>query len=281
MNSQEFFHKIIHGKAWMEHVTPTYWNGRFDNPIGDKKYSVSICTTCMDRLDDLADTLPKNIEDNIDYPRIEFVVLDYNSKREKVGEWIKDHLDEYIEAGILNYYRTEDPDRYSMSHSRNVAFRLANGYIVNNVDADSFINKGFAEYLNKLAYQQPDKAIFAKGKTMLRGRLGFYKKEFVNLLGGYDESNLSGYGHDDHDLLHRAYGLGMTLMYYGGDFYGSVPEHKKHQVENFSEKDWRYTEKRNKVISYFNLTYKLFTANRKVHWGKAKLIKNFKEEVII
>ncbi|MHA2219405.1 MAG: glycosyltransferase [Candidatus Hodarchaeales archaeon] len=247
---------------------------------GKKKYSISLCTTCMNRLDELSQTLPKNIEDNIDYPRIEFVVLDYNSTKDNVGQWIKDHMMEYIKAGKLTYLRTDEPQSYSMSNSRNIAFRAANGYIVNNVDGDNFVKPGFAEYLNKLAYQKPEQALFAKGRRMVRGRVGFYKKEFVDWLGGYDETNLTGYGHDDHDIMHRAYGLGFKLMYFGGKFYEGVPS-KKHQTDNFTEKNWRYTEKRNKLISYFNLTYKIYKANKGVHWGKARLIKNFNEEIIL
>ncbi|MHA2217464.1 MAG: glycosyltransferase [Candidatus Hodarchaeales archaeon] len=280
MKAEDFFYRILHKEAWTDHVTPSLWSGKFTKPVGKKKYNISLCTTCMNRLDDLSVTLQKNIEDNIDYPRIEFVVLDYNSTKDDVGQWIKDHVMEYIKAGKLNYYRTEEPTSFSMSNSRNMAFRAARGFIVNNVDADSFVNPGFADYLNQLAYQQPNKAIFAKSRRMMRGRIGFYKHEFIDLLGGYDESNLTGYGHDDHDIVHRAYGLGFKLMYYGSKFYDGAPS-KKHQIDNFIEKNWRYTEKRNKLISYFNLTYKIFKANRGIHWGKAKLIKNFEEEIIV
>jgi hypothetical protein len=163
-----------------------------------------------------------------------------------------------------------------MAHSRNICFKLANGLLVNSVDADNFINPGFFDYLNKLAHQQPEKAIFAKGKRSLHGRLGFYKHEFIDLLGGYDEG-LLGYGAEDHDLMHRAWGLGFSLLWYGGQFYKGTPNHRKHQTENFDEKDWKYTECRNKVISLFNLTYGRFKANSKREWGKATVVKNFKE----
>ena len=162
----------------------------------------------------------------------------------------------------------------------NVAFKLARGEIVNSVDADNFVNKDFADFVNRLANEQPEKAIFAKGKKMLRGRLGFYKEEFINILGGYDEE-IIGYGHEDHDLLHRAYCLNFKLMWYGGGYYTPIEGHKKHQTENFTNKDWRFTESRNKLISFFSLYCKRFKAHKYQKWGCAKVIKNNEEEIIL
>jgi predicted glycosyltransferase involved in capsule biosynthesis len=113
---------------------------------------------------------------------------------------------------------------------------------------------------------------------MLRGRLGFFKRDFIDLLGGYDEE-ITGYGHEDHDLLYRSYGLGFTMMWFGGTYYAAVPDHKKHGMENFTNKDWRYTEKRNKLICYFNLFYNRFQANKYREWGKAIVVKNFEETI--
>jgi len=274
----EVFSDILKQDAWSRSVTPQYWNGKKDIPV-TKNHKISICTTCMNRLDDLKITLPKNIEDNSDYPEVEFVVLDYNSS-DGLADWIKSDMQSYIDKGILNFYRTEEPKTYSMAHSRNVAFKLAQGHIVNNVDADNFTNKGFANYLNLLAHQVPEKAVFAKGKRMLRGRLGFYKNEFIDLLGGYSEMELlSAYGHDDHDLLHRAFGLKFQMVWWSGQYYNATPNHQKHQMDNFQNKDWKFTEKCNKLLSFFSLFYGLYKANRGGQWGKATVVRNFLETI--
>jgi predicted glycosyltransferase involved in capsule biosynthesis len=278
ITGQEALHKILKGHAWMDYVEPIYWDGKFDKQI-DKYLKVSLCITCMDRLHDLERTLPKNMADNSDYPNIEYVLLDYNSQ-DRLEYWVKTHMMEYIENGTLVYVKTEEPTYYSMTHSRNIAFKVASGDIVNNVDADSYTNEGFATYLNILAHQQPKRAIFGKGKRMLRGRLGFYRREFIELLAGYDEE-LKGYGHDDHDIMHRAWGLGFNLMWFGGQFYTAVEDHRKHQGSNYQYQSWKYTEKRNKIMSFFNLAAEKFKANEGHHWGKATLIKNFKEEIKI
>lgn len=254
------------------------WDGQLKHKTPPRQYSVSVCTTCMNRLVDLRQTLPKNIDDNSDYPAVEFVLLDYNSK-DGLGEWVQKELGNHIESGKLKYFRTEDPEFYSMTHSRNLAFKLASGAIVNNVDADNFTNPGFATKINELANQKPNYAIFAKGKRMLRGRLGFWKHEFIDLLGGYDEE-IKDYGHDDWDLINRAYMMGFMLMWWGGQHYGNCGS-KKHQTGNMKNPKWKETELRNKIISYEKIIDGKLKANIGKEWGKANIIKNFKDRFVI
>jgi len=253
------------------------WNGKFTKPV-TRQNKISLCTTCMDRLENLQQTLPKNIEDNIDYSNVEFVILDYNS-RDDLSGWIKVNLMKYIEIGILNYFRTVEPEHFDMSHSRNVAFLAASGDVVNNIDADAFCGKGFAAFINKLANEIPRKAVFAKSKQLLRGRMGLFRDEFIELLGGYSE-HLKAYGHDDADLLHRAWELGFKMMPFSrhGDFVGIISHHVKHQEGNYKDPWWK-TEGENRLLSYTNLIAGRFKANEGRIWGKAKLMKNFEEEI--
>ncbi len=272
-------------KAWYKSMKETAgfvcWDGVFTKPV-TKEYKVSICTTIMDRLSDLKQTLPQNIQDNLDYPNVEFVVLDYNSKVDDVGKWIQSAMMDHIKSGKLIYCRTEGPEFFDMSHSRNVAFLAASGDIVNNVDADAFTlpteKYGFATYINKLANEQPEKAIFAKSRQLLRGRLGFYRKEFIELLGGYDETNLKYYGNDDANLQNRAWELNFKMMPFRGQFCGIIPDHVKHKEGNYPMPWWE-SEGENRLISYATIIVKQFKANEGRVWGKAKLIKNFEEEV--
>lgn len=248
------------------------WDRNFTKPV-HKDYKISLCTTCMGRSHDLKLTFIKNFEDNLDYPNIEFVLLNYNSP-DDFEEWAKDVLPPYIATGKVVYYKTTEPKFYSMSHSRNVAFKLATGDIVNNVDADSYVKAGFASYLNKQANQQPSKAIFTKGKKMMRGRLGFYRSEFIWELGGYDEK-LTGYGHDDHDLRDRAWAMGYEMMWYGSDFHESISTTGKERTDNMENRNWKQTEDNNRIISATNLKNKVYTANAGTHWGKALVTRNF------
>jgi len=270
---------LILEQIWRNVKWPLFeqFDGNFTKPV-TKNYKVSICTTCQDRLSDLKQTLPKNIQDNLDYPNVEFVLLDYNSTKDDIEKWVKDEMMGWIEMGVLNFYRTDEPKYYDMSHSRNIAFLAASGEIVNNVDADAYTNKGFATFLNRLANEQPKKAMFAKSKQLLRGRLGFYKKEFIEILGGYDEINCHGYGHDDQDLMNRAFEIGMKMMAFRAPFVGIVDGHVKKQPGRYRE-GMAVTEARNRFISYVNLILGKYKANQGFTWGQAKLVKNFKYAV--
>ncbi len=249
------------------------WDEKFTKPI-IKSYKISICTTVMNRMGDLKRTLIHNMKSNVDYKNIEYVILDYNST-DGLEEWMFTNLKKFIDAGIIMYLKTTEPQYYDMSHSRNVAFLAATGDIVNNVDADNYTLEGFATYINKMANEQPTKALFAKSRQKLRGRLGFFKSDFIHL-GGYDE-NLKGYGHDDGDLFNRACEMGFRLMPFR-QYFAQVDDHKKHQEGNY-EKEWWDTEGRNRMITFTNLICKEFIANKGKTWGKANLIKNFKDPI--
>lgn len=252
------------------------WDGKITEPV-ISQYKISLCTTCMNRAFDLKKTLPKNIEDNKDYPNLEFVVLDYNSQ-DDLEQWMKDNMMSHIESGRVVYYKTTTPKFYSMTKSRNLAFRLASGDTVNNVDADNYVHKGFAAYLNVLANQFTEKVIFSKGKRMLRGRLGFWKHEFMDELKGYNEK-MEDYGRDDHDLLNRAWMAGYTLVQFGGDYYSNTGS-KSHQMDSMKIKDWKLSELRNELQMLEGMAKGRIKGNR-AEWGQDKVIKNFEEEICL
>ncbi len=252
------------------------WDGKFTRPVS-RQHTVSLCTACMGRAHDLIQTLAKNIADNADYPSVEFVLLDYNS-RDGLGEWVAANMMEHIESGKLVYARTTEPAWFHMAHSRNVAFKLDSGEIVCNVDADNWTSPGFATYLNRLANECPERALFAKGRQLLRGRIGFYKSEWEHLLGGYDE-DMEGYGHEDVDIADRAVLQGFRLMRFGGQFVTRIRTEKAMKVENMRVKNWRVTERGNKLISARNIESGRFKSNAGRKCGSARVTKNFTEEM--
>lgn len=254
-----------------------FWNPLTEPlPEPSHRYRISICITCMNRLYDLAVTLPKNIQDNSEYDNLEIVVLDYNGS-DGAHKYVMNAFPHLIESGVLAVFRTEEPKFYSMTHSRNMAFRLASGDVVNSVDADNFVNAGFASFVNRMANFRRSKAVFTKGKRGMHGRIGFWKKDFVDL-GGYDES-LRGYGHDDHDLMERAMCSGYKMMWYGGQFCDRIPTPKEKKGANMENKNWRMTEDQNKEISRQNIDSGRLIANVGQSWGKGVVVKNGKEEI--
>ena len=79
----------------------------------------------MNRLSDLKNTLPRNIEDNKEYDNAEFIVLDYNST-ENVEGWIKRKMMHHIKSGklkaikVLGHWRIkkEELDRLINSNKK-------------------------------------------------------------------------------------------------------------------------------------------------------------------
>jgi hypothetical protein len=169
-------------------------------------YRISFCTVSMNRMHHIMQTLPANIQDNEDYPELEFVLLDYNSSDE-LDKYVHESLYEHIENGKLKYYKTFGPQYFHRSHSRNLLFKLASGDLVCNIDADNFTGSGFASYINEEFNK--DQNIFlttlkqnvSKFTRDVYGRLCLKKNDFYKV-GGFDEQ-MANYGFEDYDLANR------------------------------------------------------------------------------
>ncbi len=166
---------------------------------------ISFCTTVMNRLSHLKETLPANLHDNEDCADLEFVILDYNSD---------DGLEDYIYANYrreiyskrIVYFRSKTSKYFNRSHSRNLAFKLARGRILCNIDADNYTGKGFASYVKKMF--DSDRNIFLSaigsmqmGRRDCLGRICLLKEDFFKI-GGFDE-RMNSYGFEDYDLINR------------------------------------------------------------------------------
>lgn len=189
--------------------------------VGPVRYrKVSICVVCMGRRHHLAETLPRNLADNAHYPDLEFVLLDYNSG-DGLEEWVAASLREQLESGRVTYYRTTEQSFFDRSHARNVAFRLARGEILCNVDADNFTGQGFASYVNERfgshrgVFLQPDFEGAHRGLRDAFGRLCVRRADFLNVE-GYDEG-LKDYGWEDNDLCMRLRKSGLRPLFFEDD----------------------------------------------------------------
>ena len=180
----------------------------------DLPIRISFCTTCMGRAKDIKQTLLTNIAANADYPHVEFVVLNYNSGDDLDDYMMSPAVVPHLVSGKVRYLRTSSPRYYSFAASRNIAFRHSTGELLINVDADNFTGNGFAMHLSRLATLCPARAVFARAKLRIHGRVGMYRNEFEDI-GGYDEE-LEGYGYEDRSLMLRALAHGCRLMWWGG-----------------------------------------------------------------
>lgn len=175
-----------------------------------KNLRISYCIVCMNRIDHLKSTLKVNLKDTKNDQNVEFVLLDYNSS-DGMGEWVKNTLQSEIESGRLLYFRTEDPQEFSHSHSKNMAFKLASGDILCSINADHYIGEGFSDYLrDKFGGNQP---VFVSPQvpqnyksawrppTDVFGKIALRKIDFKKTT-GFDE-RFKGYGFEDIDFVNR------------------------------------------------------------------------------
>jgi hypothetical protein len=174
-------------------------------------YKISFCIVCMNRLYQLKQTLPKNLNDNIGYDNLEFVLLDYNSQ-DDMQDWVYRNYKNEISVGRMVYYRTPDPIKFCHSHSKNLAFKLATGDIVCNINADNYTGLGFATFVND-CFKKNDAIIltcddFYKTKKNytpprdVAGKVCVKKQDFLKI-GGFDE-RMKDYGFEDCDFVNRA-----------------------------------------------------------------------------
>lgn len=155
----------------------------------------------------MKETLPQNISDNADYPNVEFVVLDYNSK-DGLDDWMCGFLKANPVANQVAYYRERSAKFFDPRNAKNAAHLLASGDVVVNIDADNFTGPGYASALAAV-FATTDK-LFVTAKTAIRsmcGKIAFRKEDFIALR-GYDEI-FRGWGWEDPDLTQRAVAAGF------------------------------------------------------------------------
>lgn len=237
---------------------------------------VSFCTTCKGRLYHLRETLPKNIQDNLDYPLAEFVVLDFDSG-DGLSEWIRPLCDKYSN---LSYYSIVDSVHpttiFFNSYVKNICTLLGQGDIVCNVDADNFTGKGFALFLDKAIANPKTVAI---GKDDTTGRIACFKSLFVSL-GGYDERFGYGWGYEDNDFYSRALGLGCDYVWLPPQFLGHVPHSDWDRVRLRGELPKDKSQQIHEEMSRLSIEKGELQANSGKVWGKATVLKNFSTKSI-
>jgi len=182
---------------------------KFTNYIKQKKnINISFCITCLNRFDQIKNTLQINLEKNIKYNKeIEFILVNFiiNDEGRRIDRWIRTNMDKHIKNGYLKYYITDNLKQWDASIAKNTSHKYANGKILYNLDCDNFITPKEIEFIKTIDYE---KSIYygwsGTWKDGTGGRVSMTQKQF-NKIGGYDQGLLPT-SYQDLDLLKRVKG---------------------------------------------------------------------------
>lgn len=240
---------------------------------------ISLITVCKGRLMHLKQTFPRNLNWNKKYPKIEFVLLDYNSE-DGMESWVKKYFQKEINGGILSYYKFPEPQYFHFSHSRNMAFRLAKGDILCNVDADNFTCKDYAFYINEITSLNN----FAVGcrvedTTFLptdqdngcTGRFAVHRNDFLKT-GGYDE-RMKNWGYEDIDMYRRLSYLGCRGTKIDDYFLHAISHTDDERIEH-SNIQYIYQQRKNIKMDVLNTSVDKHAAWSEDNINQGKYILN-------
>jgi len=233
---------------------------------------ISYCTTCCNRLWQLALTLEYNLK-NLKKNE-ELILVNYGST---------DNLTRYIESSYacrksmdknkFKYIDVLDVSKYHCSKAKNIAHRFASGKFLINLDADNtnhLINK---RILNTNNVNEALIHLWSNtNKDGTYGKICIPKNIFYKL-GGYDESFLPTAYQDD-DIMKRAKAMNIKVIS-KPILVGAIQNTMEEKVNKTGLKDWWECLHANKAKSDMNILKNNLIANKDIGWGYAKVKINF------
>lgn len=222
----------------------------------ENNLKISLCTTCMNRLEYLKQTIDINIEsiqkfNEKNKNKFELSLCNYDSK-DGLHEFIINNYQEYIDSGLLIYTKVENKKYFSVCHAKNIAHKQSNGDILINLDSDNKINEKILIVFNDIFSKNIDD-IFLTDKYNV-GLIGISRYNFYKL-GGYNEKMI-GYGFEDFDLYERVEKyIGCKLVYLPYEF-EYIKKHTIHQTVDIKYKNHKKTKPNGEILkSIYHMTY--------------------------
>jgi hypothetical protein len=238
----------------------------------------------MNRLYHLKQTILRNIENSKSYSDVEFILLDYNSQ-DGLEDWVKENLFDKIEKDKLKFIQTKEPKYWIAAHAKNIAHKVASGDILFNIDCDILIPEGFCHYINNV-FSSNKKIVMsfdskdAYGYDGCAGIVGALKDDFYSV-NGYDENIYMGWGYDDMNYQFRVRMHNKLELFTPPKICLCIPHSNEERTANCQLKNIEITRDMSFAICQDAASNEDYVANKSHHWGSAKLIKNFKEELEI
>ena len=165
---------------------------------------LSLCMTCMNRLEYLSQTIDISINSIILFNQhnknqFELSLCNYDSK-DGLHEFIFDNYQKHIDSGLLVYTKVENKDSFFVSHAKNISYKYSNGTVLVNLDSDNIMNLNILNFYNSVFSDSDIDNVYVIDDNCW-GIIGISRNNFYNL-GGYNEEMI-GYGYEDIDLQER------------------------------------------------------------------------------
>ena len=225
---------------------------------------LSFCITCMNRFEQISQTLLLNLKNNKNL-KVEFVLVDFNST-DGLKQFILNNNDFkfYLKSKQLKYYFTTSLKNWHASIAKNTAHRLATGKILVNLDCDNFIGKDGGEYIINIFKKNNYNIILSQSKDLYGsgtfGRISISKDYFFKL-GGYNELFYP-MGYQDTDFINRAIKFNLKLIHLN-EKNEALLNNKKDSIKNcHMNLTYERMETMNKLISKFNIDNNELTVNK-------------------
>lgn len=245
---------------------------------------ISFCTTCMNRLVHLKQTILRNIEHSKSYSNVEFILLDYNSN-DGLEDWAKENLSEHIEKDKVKFFQTKEPKYWVAAHAKNIAHKMATGDVLVNIDSDILIPVGFCEFIDE-AFSFGKKIVMSfeskdpYGNDGCAGIVGALKEHFYSV-NGYDENIYMGWGYDDMNYQFRVRMQNNLELFTPPKICLCIPHSNEIRTENCQLKDILTTKDLSFALCQDAASSQDYIANKSREWGKSKLTKNFVDQIEI
>lgn len=229
--------------------------GEFDNaPL------VSFCITTKNRLEQIKETLPKNLSDNvIDKDRIEFVLVDFGSDEDVTG-WIQQEFRQELASGYLKFFTCDQLGRWHAPRAKNTAHRLSSGKILVNLDGDNFTGyRGGMFVYNAFMAAPHDICLWQYSGDSHDGSFGRIaaSRDAFFAVGGYNEEFLE-MGFQDRDLVNRLEMIGAEVKMELDSRFNRAIENDKYTPENMQ---YSFMRRYNRMLSWRLLATDSVTAN--------------------
>ncbi len=193
------------------------------------------------------------------------MLVDFGST-DGLREWVAKNFEPDIRSGYLKYFYTDRMPSWHCPTAKNTSHVWARGEILVNLDCDNFTGPNGGKFLIQQFVDSSDDIVIQQLSDKDEGSYGriSMRREFFNLIGGYDQS-LEAMGYQDVDLMERLKAIGLRYVHIPDPRYNrTVPNtHEDGCANILGEKvNWWQMDYNNFIASKRNIDEGRLVANK-------------------